>query len=511
MLTYARGDVHWCWNLWEKFSDRWPVTERRLSNQTIDQGLRGVQINRKLLDDYIWQTHEMKMNTEKLLPWLEDTWDEEDEFNTKPTSTKCIAEQCRRNGIPCPPVKANEGEEAYEEWENRYRVQHPWIASLSTWRSVNKLYKTFLTVKERLRDDDTLPFALKYFGAHTGRWSGDAKVNMQNMRRRPVICNEHGLMETNEHRIDSALDGESDASWIKHQIDFRHLIVPRPGKKMIVSDLSQIEPRVLAWLCGDNNLLDLVRSGMSLYEAHARTALGWTGGNLKKENPALYQEAKARVLALGYGAGWEKYIAMAALYTGMDLTADDPEWISQSDPATGEMKQVSGYGQRAKQSVQDFRLQNPLIAGENGIWKRLEGSFRRSVGEDFVVTLPSGRKITYEHVKAERRIEPDPETGKPRSKSVFTAGIGGRRVITYGGKLTENLVQAVSRDVFAETLLNLEDRGIRVLFSVHDEAVTEVDQDVSPRDVEAEMSKCPEWIKGLPLGAEAHEVGHYFK
>lgn len=77
MLEYARGDAVWCWRLWNDFSSRWPEHEQRLSNLTIEQGMRGVQVDRAMLDGYILATHEMKLATEKLLPWLKDTWDDE--------------------------------------------------------------------------------------------------------------------------------------------------------------------------------------------------------------------------------------------------------------------------------------------------------------------------------------------------------------------------------------------------------------------------------------------------
>jgi hypothetical protein len=513
MLEYARGDAFWCWKLWNDFSAQWPEHERRLSELTIEQGRRGVQINRALLDDYILQTHQMKLNTENIIPWIKDADDESwEDFNARPTSTKCIAEQCRRDGIPCPPVKS-EDEEAYAEWEVTYGPRYPWIYTTSAWRSINKLYKTFITVKERLRDDGTLPFALKYFGAHTGRWSGDAKVNMQNMRKKPMFCNEHGLLESNDKRVDAAIDQKEETGkfpdWVRGSIDFRALVIPRPGKKMIACDLSQIEPRVLAWCAKDWDFLERVRSGISVYQAHAEATMGWPSGVEMDKKSEEYKLAKARILALGYGAAWEKFITMSWTLARLDITKDDPEFIDQTDPFTGEIKKVSGYGAMSKRTVEKFRADNPKI--KDGLWKRLDDSFKRSVGDDFILSLPSGRKMRYERVRCDARIEKDPETGKPRRKSVFTADSDGRRKPFYGGKLTENLVQATARDVFAEHLLRLQDKGWTNLFSVHDEAVLEVDADVTAADVEREMSYCPEWLEGCPIAAKADEIEHYKK
>lgn len=512
MLEYARQDAHWTWKLWNDFSDRWPLDERKLSNLTIAQGMRGIQIDRALLDNYILWTHDMKTATEELLPWMLDEGHPDDaiwnDFEASPTSIKCIAENCRRNGIPCPPVKAHEGEDAYQEWESTYAKTNPWIPALSSWRSINKLYKSFLTVKERVRDDGTMPFSLKYQGAHTGRWSGDAKINMQNIRKVPVFCNELGLMETNQKQIDAWVRGEGTEK-IRHTIDFRKLLIPRPGKKMILSDLSQVEPRVLAKLTGNTVLLDYVKSGMSLYEAFARANMGYTGGKMDKASTE-YALVKAQVLALGYGAGWEKFITMAPDYVpGLDLTVDDPEWIEVPDPVTGEMKRVSGYGQKSKKIVATFREQNKLTVG---MWKSLDEAFKRSIAGNFVMTLPSGRQMKYEGVKCEMRIVADPETGKPKRKTVFTADVGGRRVESYGGKLTENLVQATARDVFAFHLLKLDSTpGVKVLFSSHDEAICEVDDNITPKQIEEIMSECPEWLAGCPIAAEAKEVPCYQK
>lgn len=523
MITYARGDSFRAHELWTRYGHQWPEMEQRLAEMTMQQGQHGVCIDRSLLDEYIMQSHQMKMNTEELLPWLDDEGDEWEEFLdaedlvAKPTSTKCIAEQCKRSGIPCPPVKSDDPE-GYEDWEDTYAPAHPWIFSLSAWRSVNKLYKTLLLVKERLRPDDTMPFSLKYFGAHTGRWSGDARINMQNMRRRPLLCNEHGMLEMNEKKLAAAynvFDAAKKATgtgiwpeWVRYAIDFRKIFIARPGKKFIVSDLSQIEPRVLAWLSGDQAALNCMADGLSPYETHMRTAMKWTGDKVDKGSDT-YKLAKARVLALGYQAGWKKFIKMSLTLAQVDVTVDDPEWIEETDPMTGEVTKVSGYGSNAKRIVKEFREQSQCI--QENMWKRLDLSFKQSLGEDFRLKMPSGRYLTYEKVQCVRRQEIDRETGEQVMRTVFTAGIGGRRLVTYGGKLTENVTQALSRDIFGWQLYNLDHKGLPALFTSHDEGIFEVDRNVPVSEVTIEMSKTPDWMPGLTVACEAHESDHYFK
>lgn len=511
VIDAGKSDAQWCWKLWKDFSPRWPESEQILSNVTIDQGMKGVQIDTQLLNDYIVWTHELKRKTESTIPWLKDDETEDwDDFNTKPTSTKCIAEQCRRKGIPCPPTKSDD-EEGYEEWETQYSKSNPWILSVSAWRSINKLYCTFLTVKRRLRADGTMPFALKYFGAHTGRWSGDAKINFQNMRKKPMFVNAQGWMESNETRINEALEYKDEngkwPDWVVHAIDFRALIIPRPGKKMISCDLSQIEPRVLAYMGGNWPLLKAIASGMGVYESFARTSMKYTGGKMDKRSD-YYKMIKIQVLGLGYGAGWEKFIGICWNESGIDITKDDPEFLEIEDPFTHKKKQVSGYGQKSKAIVAGFRAAATHITQ---IWASLDDQFKRSVGSDFTITLPSGRKLTYHNVCCSATIVKDKETGKPKRETKFTAEVGGKRRIFYGGKLTENATQAIAREVFASHVVAMHRLGWWNLFSVHDEAVLEVDQDVTAKQVEAEMSKCPPWLEGCPIGAEAKEIQHYEK
>lgn len=512
-LEYARGDVRWCRKLFIDHGDKWPALERRISGQIIRRASEGVQIDTQKLDNFIMWTHETKMTTQKLLPWLTDEWDEEDEFDPKPTSTKCIAEECRRTGIPCPPVKEHEGEEAFEEWELTYGLAHPWIGALSCWRSVNKLLRTCEKMKSRLLPDGTMPFGQKYCGTTTGRVAGEGQVNMFNQRKLALLVTQAGLVEPDDLKVFAAHETKKETGswpdWVKYAIDIRNLIIARPGKKLIVSDLSQIEPRVAAYLAGDWDFLNLVTEGHGPYQAHAILTMGWPADKkLKVHNEKLYSLAKARLLSLNYGAAWEKLIVMARSTAGLDLTVDDPEWVEEKDVRTGVVKKVSGYGYKSKQVVKDYRASNKKIVET---WWSLDDSLKRSIGENFVVTLPNGRKLVYEKVQASYRIEPDKETKLPRKRLVFTAQMGNRRRVFYGSMIFENLCQAIARDIFYECVDRLESQGISVIFGPYDEACCEVDLDVPKKQIHAAMIVTPDWIKGLPLASDTKEVPCYLK
>ena len=470
LLEYARLDAVHCYSLWTKFSDRWPARERALSAITIDQGTRGIQLDIPRLNEYISIAQEAILTTEKSIPWME--------AGSKPTSTKAIAEQCRKHGIPCPPIKSHEdGEEKFAWWQETFGPKFAWVKAVSDWRVINKLLGTLERMKAWARPDGTMTFSLKFFGAHTGRWSGDSGLNMQNLRKDPVCVGKDGLLTGDAKKASAALD-------------IRSLFIPRPGKRMIISDLSQIEPRVLAWLTGNHGLLEKISGGMSIYEFHARQSLGWAGGDLKASRKAadklLYKRAKAEVLALGYGCGSEKYVEAAWTLAKYKVAED-----------------------AAKQEVDSFRANNPKITA---LWRHLDTEFRNSMGQDFTIELPSGRTMTYEKVGREVRRFKHRETGKTETKLVYTANVGGIRRQFYGGMLTENITQATARDVFGEHLVQLDKTdGVKVLFNAHDEAVLEVDEGVGVADVSRVMSRCPEWLTGCPVACEAKEVSRYEK
>jgi len=435
--AYALKDAEASCRLFVEHGAKWPQAERDISNLTIDQGNLGVCLDIPLVEAGIATLIAECESAYGALPWY---------GKDKPTSTKALANECRRVGIP-PPPSTSEDDPACEAWEAKYGPQYPWVESIRRWRKANRLLKVLQTMRERVRRDGTLPFSLKYFGAiHTGRWSGDAGFNIQNLNREPYLG-----------------------------VDPRRCLRARPGHVLVISDLSQIEPRVLAWLCGDVELLEKLRSGMPLYEAHARATMAWAGGKLKEEAPRLYALAKARVLGLGYGAGSATFRNVARTMAGLELSSVE-----------------------SKNTGNDFRRANPRITA---LWARLEQAMRAKVGGTFFMRMPSGRVIRY--------------FGGDAGQGLTAATIrGGHPEHFYGGKLVENLVQATARDVFAENLLRLHRAGVRILWTTHDEVVAECPESRAADTralIEREFVVTPTWMPGLPLAAETLVSPHYCK
>lgn len=434
LAEYCLHDAWLCYRIWTRWADRWPEWERRLSRLTRSMCREGIAVDRARL-----QTGLQKLGSEMSDALLELPWVPEQ----PPLSPKALRQECVKAGIPAPATLA-EGSPACARWELLYGSSYRWVAAMRNYRKANTLSTKLQTLESRLIGD-VFPYALKYYGAHTGRWSGDAGFNVQNLPR-------------------AAQFG----------VDLRGMFVPRPGHTFIISDLGQIEQRVLSWLAGDNRMMEVLETGVSVYEAHARATMGWTGGSLKHENPQLYRLAKARVLGLGYGAGAAVFVQIAKTMAGLDI----------------EMSQ-------AQRVVAEYRRTNPLITD---LWRRLDRAFALAQGRDFNLPLPSGRRLIYRNVQ--------------RAGSGYSAEVQGRRVSFFGGKLTENLTSATARDVLGHILLRLADAGLRVVLHVHDEVVVEVptaELDTAVHKVESIMTTTPDWLTGLPLSAETFTSTQYTK
>ena len=466
---YAMEDVRYLCQFWEDYSHLWPEHERKISDLTIRMKNAGLPIDAVKLDQSIRELGKKLFECEELIPWF-DRNDPKGK-NKTPLSPKGMAEECRRLGIPVPSSRAKTSVEA-EAWMAEYGDQAPFVQAMRDWNSANSLLQKLLTLRERivfpeqtdywyqqfpedLRNGDVAwcPYGMKYFGAHTGRDSGSEGMNVLNMHRGDVFG-----------------------------VDFRSHIVAPKGYKFISADYSQIEPRVLAWLAEDKAFLDAVRAGQDPYVAFGVHTLGHQGEWTKQDR----QVWKMMVLSLGYQSGAEKFKGASKSMGNLDFTLDE-----------------------AKQLVRLYRRKNVKVAHpERGFWAMIEKEVRKQSKTTggtgtALVHLPSGRTMTYREV-----------VGRTSLTANLATENGYRKTHIYGGLLTENTVQACSRDIFFDGYLRLEIAGLPVLLRIYDEVLILVPETVAESAkqlTESIMSFAPEWASDLPIAAEAEIIDYYKK
>jgi len=511
MRQYAMEDAIACWLLWAKFEAGWPEHEREVSLHTGEIEFRGIPADLQAIRADIAVLETAKWHVQKAIPWYNA---EDKNGDSVPLgSRKALNEECLKHGVTPPATTARKSKE-FLDWLDKFGARVPAVVELNRYRRIDRMLSGYRSLLARVRPDGRAAIGLKYGGAErTLRWSGTSGFNIQNLGKTPLYFDQEGKWLEPEVATDASL-----------AVDLRSRFIAPNGRKLIIADLSQIEPRVLNWLVCNDQFLKLCAAGMSPYEAHARASMGWTGGNLKKENPTMYALAKARVLALGYGAGWSKFIEMARGYLpteqefldvfGVTPTAEQTDqflaylrWLSidwEHGSATKALLAWRDLDDRTRSiwvnswlQVREFRRTNPGICG---LWEKLDEALRSSESDSILEnTLPSGRVLKYFQVTSCLGWRSSPGNIFNPTQS------------TYGGLLAENMVQAIARDCFLHGILNLERAGFRVLFHVHDEVVVDAPMDARPEQVVAELTRLPSWASGLPVAAEAEESTHYKK
>lgn len=292
---------------------------------------------------------------------------------------------------------------------------------------------------------------LNFYGAHTGRWAGRGP-QPQNLPRHAVDDVDQVLADINRG-VKVPLD------------DIKGIIRSLLVGPFMVADYSAIEARVLAWLSGEAWVLEAFNAGRDIYVETAERMGGLTR-----------QQGKTAVLGCGYGAG-------AKGLAGSGFKGDEDEaW-----------KLVHAWRAANPSIVEFWRKLGNLPSKTSGCAGRIRGSW--SV-DDFLLTLPSGRSIRYRNMRREN------------GELTFDSSKGFREH-THGGKMAENVTQAVARDILANGLLELERHGYRTVLHVHDEVVVEGSGHL--RNVERLITRKPQWADGLPLTAEGYECERYRK
>ncbi len=330
-----------------------------------------------------------------------------------------------------------------------------------------------------------------FYGANrTGRFSGRI-IQLQNLykntmpdlaqARELVRC---GDFEALEILYDSVPEVLSEL--------IRTAFVPQDGRKFIVADFSAIEARVLAWLAGEKWVSEVFEKGGDIY---CETASRMFHCKVEKhgENADLRQKGKQAVLSCGYGGSSGALKAMGALEAGM--TEDELQPLVDSwREANPNIVQLWWAVDRAVKEC----IKKRMPTETHGI------RFDYQSGMMFA-TLPSGRRLAY--VK--------PRIGENRfgGESVTYMGVGGtkkwERLETFGGKLVENIVQAVSRDILCYAMRTLS--CCSIVAHVHDEIIIEADRRMSLAAVCEQMGRTPPWAKGLLLRADGYECDFYQK
>jgi hypothetical protein len=417
------------------------------------QVAKGFKINRAQLKKDILTLRKEMGKSRARLPWHKDLPKDSDEGLL---SIPQLQGAIRELGLE-PPSTTSEDALELQEWETN-NPDCTLTKDMRNFRKAGILVKRCEILVDRSNPaTDRFSYAMRYCGAdRTMRWAGGSSeasggynekgFNVHNFPKEPL-----------------------------YGVDLRRNVIAEKGKKLIIADACQIEPRCLAWCSGDEHKLEAIRNGMGVYQLHAVETMGWDPAiDLKTADKSKYQLSKIRVLGLGYGCGHVKFRDFAASQYKYFMTLLE-----------------------SKRNVRDFRNKEKKI---QALHRRLQAEFQDDHGKDHEIELPSGRTLTYFEVQ-------------PQGHDwVARRTIDGKFRKYYGGLLTENLIQATARDVFGFMLRNLEDEfGDVILFHVHDEVILEVDRCVTCQEVEEVMAICPKWMEGLPVAAEAQESDFYMK
>lgn len=367
--------------------------------------------------------------------------------------------------------------------------------------------KKYDAIEAAVCDDGRVRGLLQFYGANrTGRWAGRL-VQVQNLPRTYTEPLEFARELVKGRKLDALRTVYGSPNGTLSQL-IRTAFVAAPGNVLIDADFSAIEARVISWLADEEWRLEVFRTHGKIYEASASQMFGVPLERIKKGNPeySLRQRGKVAELALGYQGGVP---AMRQMDTGK-LLADLPD-------------------EEIKDIVDKWRNTNPKI---RNLWYSFNDAAIRVIQNGgslrvrcctfarecdcirgttcMTISLPSGRKLYY--------VEPAVGENRWGGPSITYMGVNDKnkwgRIETYGGKLVENVVQAIARDCLAQAIEHLEAAGLPVVFHIHDEVVIDTaafDTNDAMLDKVVKIMSTPiPWAEGLPLGADGW-VGAFFK
>lgn len=380
----------------------------------------------------------------------------------------------------------------YKSNELIYRVLT--LRNMLSKTSVKKYYAMLNCAMKDTRVRGTFQF---YGANRTGRWAGRL-LQLQNLSKNHLDDLDTPRQLVRDNDLDTLQLLYSDVPDILSQLVRTGIIAPE-GKILSVADFSAIEARVISWLADEKWRMDVFHGDGKIYEATGAKMFGVPIQAITKGSE-LRQKAKISELALGYGGSLGALKRMGGEAMGLS----DVEMISL---------------------VRKWRAANECIVQ---LWNDLEYSaveaimYRQPVPctcKDIVIDcddncmtikLPSGRQLFYRN----------PEVTKSKGsyvikyKGLIQTTKQWGEIDTYGGKLTENVIQAIARDLLGYSMIQLHKAGFNITMHVHDEVIAEVDENIAQREYDkmvAIMSQAPEWAKDLPLKADGYLTKYYKK
>lgn len=343
----------------------------------------------------------------------------------------------------------------------------------------------------------------QYYGANrTGRWVGRL-VQMQNLPRNYIKTLDYARKVVKAKNYEGLRLLYGNVPDTLSQL-IRTAFIPSEGNKFVVADFSAIEARVIAWLAGEQWVNEVFATHGKIYEATASQMFGVPVDRIAKGNPeyALRQKGKVATLALGYQGGTSALIAMGALQMG--LTEEElPDIVHRWRQANPRIRDLWYAVENAALSV----MQTAQPQAIYGLIFALEGDL--VYGQSFLtVKLPSGRKLYYP-----KPFLKENQFGK-LALHYYTVGQQSRKwevASTYGGKMTENIVQAVARDCLAVTLERIAAKHLQVVFHVHDEVIIDAPMETTVDEICDLMAEPIPWAPGLILKGAGFESSYYMK
>lgn len=360
--------------------------------------------------------------------------------------------------------------------------------------------KKYQAMDNAVCNDGRVRGLLQYYGANrTGRWAGRL-VQVQNLPRNYLETLNFARELVKNQKIENIKLIYNNVPDTLSQLIRTAFIAPE-GHKFAVADFSAIEARVISWLAGEQWRLEVFKTHGKIYEASASQMFGVPIEKIKKGNPeyALRQKGKVAELALGYQGGTGALIQMGAL--NMGLTEEElPDIVNRWRNTN---RRIVDLWKTVQNAVIDCLTNGNTVYIQKGVSFSIEN-------RNLAVNLPSGRQLFY--------VSPELVAGQYGPQITYMGqnqtSKKWEKIPTYGGKLTENIIQAIARDCLAEALINLCSFGFKPVFHIHDEVICEVPKNDTNFTLEKAieiMCQVPKWADGLPLNADGFICDYYKK